>query len=117
MNTDKDIVKDLYKNIPRQTLETVADAARPRMKFVAKHRVDSEAFQLDRTICRPGDEVEVFSWECHEGPTNIRIYDGFGSKNFCIPFHWVMEMGAPADLATYMPFAPLTWNEILDKPE
>lgn len=97
-------------------LESVATAAKSRMNFIATSRVDSEAFALDRRLCMPGDKIEVIRWHCGNGPTEI-IVDSYelGHKKHCIPFCWVMEMGAPEDLAMYMTFAPDSWAEILNK--
>lgn len=100
----------------KNMLKIVADAAKYRMQFTATNRVDSEAFVLDRRLCMPGDKIEVIRWHCSNGPTEI-IVDSkeLGYKKHCIPFCWVMEMGAPKDLAMYMPFAPDSWEEILKK--
>ena len=97
-------------------LEAVAKGAESRMKFTATSRVDSEALALDRRLCMPGDEIEVIRWFCFKGPTEIVVKSKeLGAGKHCIPFGWVMEMGAPADLATYMPFAPHTWEEVLSE--
>lgn len=102
--------------IPLPMLESVANGFVSRAYFVARYRVDSEAvLSLDRTICLPGDLVEVLKWHCFECPTDIKVTSrGSGRvREFCIPYSWVREAGAPVDLASYMPFAPQTWPEIL----
>lgn len=78
-------------------------------KFTATNRVDSETFGPNRRICRPGDKVEIERWFCHMGPTSLTV----NGRQHRIPFGWVMEMGAPAELAEYMPFPSKTWPEIL----
>jgi hypothetical protein len=96
-------------------LEAVARDAEKRMKFIATNRVDSEAIlSLDRRICVPGDRIEVIRWDCQHGPTTIKVTSSeLKGGEHCIPFGWVMEMGAPSDLATYMPFAPKSWKEVI----
>jgi len=103
-----------FGSISPATLEAVSKGAESRMKFTATKRVDSEAIALDRRLCLPGDEIQVVRWHCFKGPTEIVVKSRElrGGKH-CIPFGWVMEMGAPADLAAYMPFAPQTWEEVL----
>ena len=97
-----------------ETLRAVAAVAKSRMKFTALNRVDSEAFSIDRRICLPGDEIEVIRWYCNNGPTQIIVKSSeLGLRKTCIPFGWVMEMGAPKDLAQYMPFPARTWEEII----
>lgn len=103
--------------LSRKVLETVAKEAAERMTFIATKRVDSMAIALDRRICERGDTIEVLCWHCKNGPTEILVRSvgsaGQGRKS-CIPFGWVIEMGAPEDLAAYMPIhAGKTWDEIL----
>jgi len=103
-----------FGSIPRATLEAVSKGAESRMKFTATKRVLSDAIGTyqDKLLCLPGDEVTVERWHCSNGPTVIHVR-GETFRNTCIPFGWVMEMGAPADLAAYMPFAPHSWEEVL----
>lgn len=96
----------------RQIGIIIAKGAASRMRFIAKKRVDSESIStLDRRL----------KWHCNNGPTeiNVKSRELRGEKT-CIPFSWVMEMGAPNDLNVYMPFSGYTWEEILksfDGPE
>ena len=105
------------KNLSLETLEAVAAKFRVLGQFVATRRVDSEAvMSLDRRICEPGDVITVERWHCNKGPTSIRVQAKTGSHRggeFCIPFEWVMEMGASEELASYMPFPCQTWEEII----
>lgn len=84
--------------------------------FTATNRVDSMAIGPigDRIICEPGDKIEVVRWVCFNGPTCIKVRGKrFSYREFCIPFSWVKEMGAPEELASYMPFAPQTWPQAI----
>ncbi len=99
-------------------IELVAIKFKTLCTFTARKRVDSEAFTPDRRLCMPGDKITVVRWHCHMGPTDIIVEQadrstGHYGGEHCIPFGWVMEMGAPEELSTYMPFAPRTWEEIL----
>jgi hypothetical protein len=94
-----------------ETLKKVATRFESLRKFTATRRVDSEAIAPDRRICMPGDKVEIERWHCYMGPTSLTV----NGRPHCIPFGWVMEMGAPAELSQYMPFASKTWPEILEE--
>lgn len=95
----------------KETLKTIAAKFDLLGNFTATKRVESEAVSKDRTICKPGDKISVTRWHCHMGPTSVKI----NNRETCIPFVWVMEMGAPKELASYMPFAPKTWKEVLEE--
>lgn len=101
----------------RAVLEKLAITAKQKMMFVATRRVDTDGLVLDRRVCLPGDTIEVIKWYCFEGPTDIVVKSNslVGGKR-CIPFQWVLEMGAPKDLAAHMPFAESTWDDMLNHP-
>lgn len=95
-------------------LEPLAKAAESRMAFTAKRCVNSEAIAHDRRICLAGDKIEVIRWHCKNGPTEIIVTSrDLAGGQTCIPFSWVMEMGAPDDLESYMPIAPFSWPELI----
>jgi hypothetical protein len=103
----------------RKLCVKVARRFRRIHKFVATERVDSEAIAPNRCICMPGDEIEVIKWYCQRGPTLINVTShnsNSRTQQTCIPFSWVMEMGAPRELAEYMPFPEKSWDEILAEP-
>lgn len=111
--------KPEFIKVNPETLRAVQAGFDQRKTFIAKRRVDSMAIgpPEDRIICRPGDEITVLRWHCQNGPTSIRVRPLRGGRcrsETCIPFGWVMEAGPAADLAQYMPFAPHTWEEILE---
>ncbi len=85
--------------------------------FTAKNRVMSDAIGTfkDKLLCEAGDKIQVIKWYCQNGPTEILITDQNWQipKKRCIPFGWVMEMGAPKELSMYMPFPEKTWAEII----
>ena len=95
----------------KETLQKIADHFSALAEFTATARVDSCAIGPDRTICQPGDKIVINQWYCFNGPTSLTV----NGRQHCIPFSWVIEMGAPAELASYMPFAPKTWSEVLSE--
>lgn len=97
-------------------LKARADKFHALAKFIAINQVNSMAlFAFDRAICRTGDEIEVERWYCKDGPTVIHVHSHTQTQSgtTCVPFGWVMEMGASKDLAVYMPFPEKTWEEII----
>ncbi len=94
------------------TLKQISDKFDKLRFFKATKRVDSEAI-FDRQLARVGDEIEVIRWFCDKGPTQIKI-NGIGT---CVPFSWVMDMGANKELPIYMPFPEKTWAEIIAEEE
>lgn len=113
-NIQSPSMKDDYLKVFRN----IAEEAAKRMTFIATNRVNSCAYTFDRRICLPGDKIEVIKWHCKNGPTEIIVtsQELKGGRS-CIPFNWVMEMGAPHDLEMYMPFFGKTWSEIIAEKE
>ncbi len=98
------------ESISLDLLKRVAKEARSKMAFTAKGWVGSASIGPDRTLCHKGDEIQVVKWYCYEGPTVIKV----NGRETCIPFGWVLEMGAAEDLKAYMPFPDYTREEMLE---
>ncbi|MGA2255091.1 MAG: hypothetical protein ABSG53_10550 [Thermoguttaceae bacterium] len=95
-------------------IDTLAILA-AKFKTLCKFTATSKAGGPERTICLPGDEIEVERWHSTEGLTDVVITSQNRLRNqvTSVPWAWVMDAGAPKQLKEFMPPAPKKWNEIL----
>ena len=73
------------------------------MEFVATKQVRSNA-PMSPIVCDVGDTITVDGWYCKDGPTVIKVKSlkHGDTRQCCIPFSWVEEMGAPPELKKQM---------------
>ena len=96
-------------------IETLAIMA-AKFKTLCKFTATSKVGGPERTICLPGDEIEVERWHSTEGLTDVIIttkYPHRKSQVTSVPWTWVVQAGAPKQLKEFMPPAPKKWNELL----
>lgn len=109
-------VRDAISHLDDEMWRKIYDSSKKVTTFTATKRVESEAFDpTTRKLCDAGDTITVLAWHSYNGPTSVRIKsrEKLSSKTTCIPFSWVVAMGAPDSLASYMPPVGYTWEEVM----
>lgn len=109
-------VREAIAYLDDETWRKLYETSKSVTAFTATKRVDSEAFDpATRKLCDRGDTIKVLMWECFKGPTRVSIKSRERAREYTtsIPFSWIVEMGAPDNLAQYMPPIGYTWEDVM----
>jgi hypothetical protein len=121
--------------MPLDVLRAIAQGFEQRRVIVARkcvYSMTAPAAPDERIICEPGDEITVERWYWYCGAVVIRVNPVAPprrARNTCIPWSWLIECQpvvrevnglrpiGELELASYMPIAPFSWEEIIEAKE